>query len=385
MALTKRERDRVLVRFYDAQDHYERLASEVRRLLDEESPYLANALYTVKHRLKDRDRLIQKIDQQNARLRKGGKRIDLSNFPERIEDLLGIRIVCLRLSDLAKVKRYLGDLADDGKIKVVRGPIEKKTFLIRPGDPEAARDLQYSGYSSVHYVIKLGKVTRPVPQIANLKAELQLRTLFEEAWGEIDHKYRYELKRAGQKVPPHVDAGFRDLALYLQAAARHVEHLCEDIERLRTEPKSVHRRAERVKSVAPTTAAAPALTAGPALTGVSAHSLTPLFQRLLGFQPTLRTLGYLQQRLNEHGYHIGRSFTENDLERHLDADVLNRFTQIYREVMNKPPFQEQVDEDRDIDVIPLVNFAIFSTVQSRGPAEAGLRATLRRRMVMRGY
>ena len=196
----------------------------------------------------------------------------------------------MRLSDLAKIKRYLEDLADDGKIRLFRGPIEKKTFLIRPGDPEGARDLQYSGYSSVHYVIKLGKAARPAPTIAGLKAELQLRTLLEEAWGEIDHKYRYQLKRAGKKVPAHVDAGFRDLALYLQAAARHVEHLCEDIERLRTEPKVARRRTSRVVSPAPVAVPTPVTTAVPSAVS---DPLASLFQRILGFQPTPRTLEYL--------------------------------------------------------------------------------------------
>jgi hypothetical protein len=43
-------------------------------------------------------------------------------------------------------------------------------------------------------------------------------------------------------VPSHVDAGFRDLALYLQAAARHVEHLCEDIAQLAAERKKPIRK-----------------------------------------------------------------------------------------------------------------------------------------------
>jgi GTP pyrophosphokinase len=390
--LRKGERNKILVDFYRSQEHYERLATEIRRLLDdEESPFLADSLYTVKHRLKDTDRLIQKIEQTNGRLRKGVTPISAANFQDRIEDLLGVRIVCLRLSDLAKLQGFLADLEDDQKLKILKGPIEKKTFLITPGDPEAAKDLQYSGYSSVHYVIRLGKALRPAEQIAPLKVELQLRTILEEAWGEIDHKYRYELTRAGKKVPSHVDAGFRDLALYLQAAARHVEHLCEDIARLVAEPKRPARRRPGKRAVeAPP--AAPEL--APAAQGVTpaappaappTHPLQEFFRALVGVEPTARAVPYLLQRLRDHSLNLGEPFTPTDLQRALDSEVMQRFTEIYREAMNKAPFQDRESSDRDLDIIPLVNFGIFSTFQSPAAAEAGLRASLRRRLLQRGH
>jgi hypothetical protein len=37
--LRKADSNRILVQFYRSQEHYERLASEIRRLLDEESPF----------------------------------------------------------------------------------------------------------------------------------------------------------------------------------------------------------------------------------------------------------------------------------------------------------------------------------------------------------
>jgi len=392
VALRKAERNKILVDFYRSQEHYERFASEIRRLLDdEESPFLADSLYTVKHRLKDTDRLIQKIEQTNGRLRRGVAPIGAANFQDRIEDLLGVRIVCLRLSDLAKLRDFLSDLEEDQKLRIVKGPIEMKTFLITPGDPEAAKDLQYSGYSSVHYVIRLGKALRPTEQIASLKAELQLRTILEEAWGEIDHKYRYELKRAGKKVPSHVDAGFRDLALYLQAAARHVEHLCEDIARLAAEPRKPSKRraskhpAEAAavgEEVAPQPQALPA--AAPSATPPT-HPLQALFETLVGVEPTTRSVPYLLRRLRDHSLSVGRPFTTADLQRALDSNVLKRFTEIYREVMNRGPFQDRESSERDLDIIPLVNFGIFSTFQSPQAAEAGLRASLRRRLLQRGH
>lgn len=40
-------------------------------------------------------------------------------------------------------------------------------------------------YTSVHYVIK------PNNELSNITCEIQVRTLFEEIWGEIDHTINY--------------------------------------------------------------------------------------------------------------------------------------------------------------------------------------------------
>lgn len=379
----EKERNDILLRYYEVGSRYERLATEIRRLFDPESPFLADSLYAVKHRIKDKDRLLEKIAKANAKLRRGQKRVTVSNFQDRQEDLLGVRIVCLRLSDLNKIKRYLSDLKADRKIRIVKGPIEKKTFLIRPGVPEVTADLQYSGYSSIHYVIKLGKTANTPSDLADLKAEVQLRTLMEEAWGEIDHKYRYELTRGGTSVPPLVDGGFRDLALYLHAADRHAEHLCEEIERVRSEAKPISRRRRKGRPLLPPVTPVPPLAPPAAAMGVTATDpLASLLKQALGFQPTARTLAYLGERIAQHAYHTGH-FSVVDLERLLASDLLKRFTDIYTEVLGQPPFEAADISGRDLDVIPLVNFAIFSSVQSRQLSEAGLRDTLRRRSLPR--
>ena len=366
--LTKREIDQILISYYREQDLYERLAKELHRILDEDTRFPMDAVYTVKHRRKDRERLIEKINQENLAAKRPEDRIDEHNFQQRIQDLLGFRIVCLRFSDLKKLKTYVRLLRVEGKIRIIRGPVQKKTFLIRPGgaDRDSEKpDMQYTGYSSVHYVIRLGKsLRRAKPGLADLKVELQLRTIFEEAWGEIDHKYRYELKRAGKKVPKHVDDGFRDLSLYLQAATRQAEHLCEVVDELKegirgkSQQPQKHgaRRRAAASPVKPT--------------------LEDVLREKIGFVPTERTLAYCRRRLLEHADHLGREFTAEDFGAALTQRELDRFYAIYQKVLGKAPFTDPDPSQRGLDIIPLVNFTIFSTVQSSQVAEAGLRATL---------
>jgi len=387
MPLTPGAADQIRVRWYELQNRYEQLAKELHRILDEDTRFPVDAVYTVKHRLKSQQRLLEKIGVNP--IRKSAVATDQSNFEKRIDDLLGMRIICLRMSDLDKLKEYLESLHTEGKLRFIKGPTQKKTFLIRPGDAEPARlnrdktDIQYSGYSSVHYVVGLGKSLRPPVELVSLRAELQLRTILEEAWGEIDHKYRYELTRSGVPVPTHVEAGFRDLGLYLQAAARQADHLCEEVERLVPPPmarrKPVAKKGTRTKAKLPpgTAKEAPAQQAPP-------DTVPAIFRQLLGFEPTVRTVGYIFRRMNEHSAYRNRQFGVPELYAALEPDVIKRFREIYVEEMGRSPFPPSGEYDRDLDVVPLVNFALFSSNQSRGAAEAGLRASLKNRRSQRG-
>ncbi|MBU0462538.1 MAG: hypothetical protein KKE12_02810, partial [Proteobacteria bacterium] len=48
-------------------------------------------LHTILYRIKEKKRLIEKIDEENRQLGVGAKPITQKNFQERIDDLLGIR------------------------------------------------------------------------------------------------------------------------------------------------------------------------------------------------------------------------------------------------------------------------------------------------------
>ena len=54
------------------------------------------------------------------------------------------------------------------------------------------------GYRSIHYhlLIKPGR--------QELVAEVQVRTLFEEAWSEIDHYVRYKSNRDSEQADPYL-------------------------------------------------------------------------------------------------------------------------------------------------------------------------------------
>ncbi len=60
------------------------------------------------------------------------------------------------------------------------------------------------GYSSVHIVTRLSIVPKSLPRDGyTVPIEIQIRSVFEDAWGEIDHKYKYVIrtgKDAGKPI-----------------------------------------------------------------------------------------------------------------------------------------------------------------------------------------
>lgn len=199
-------------------------------------------IYTLVRRVKSRDRLAQKI----VALTQDGENITRDDFYRRIPDIVGARIVCLHPDDLFAVAIKLRDLASNTNIfrpppsplKMLRVrygafsmlPIEgfrQEGFHIDP--PHGV------GYSSIHFVFRLGKnfrdkidrhVRDPFVDLGKLLTtedclvEVQLRTILEEAWGELDHWIRYEDPRL--ENDEHIQDQFKAFAAYIQAGNYHI-------------------------------------------------------------------------------------------------------------------------------------------------------------------
>jgi len=164
--------------------------SRIKPALESVGKYVVDALlkcnkvHSIKYRLKENEHLLEKV------IRKRGadpqRRIDSDNFRTEITDLVGIRALHLFKEDWIEVHKYICST----------WPLaEKPTAYVRAGD--APDVLQYYrdnnceikehrfGYRSVHYLIE----SRPDRETYTV--EIQARTVFEEAWGEIDHVISY--------------------------------------------------------------------------------------------------------------------------------------------------------------------------------------------------
>ncbi len=369
--MRKQQRDDLLITFLKEKEIYKKLAEYIVRLISDDPSAPKESIHTILYRIKGESRLIEKIDQENASSGSDKALVTHKNFYERIGDIIGIRIICLRLSDIVKVEEYLEFLVEEKILNFLQEPDYKRSFVlpIEPGEA-APQDinLQYSGYSSIHYQVRLGENSDAGEMFKKIQIELQLRTILEEAWGEIDHKYRYRYTRIGESLPEHIHSGFYNLSAYLQAAAMQAEQLCRQVEAHRATGALTYKSA---LSSAPehgggekTTGFADPLKVPPALKSV--------LEETFGFKVTDRTLAYIMKRLNKLGY---SQRSKRFFQKMFKKRRLNDFRTIFQEVLNKDPFKDS--NTINIDIINAVNFAFFDEIEGAMVAEEGLRSTLK--------
>jgi len=368
--MRKQQRDEILISFFKEKEKYEKLAGYIVRLIRDDPSAPKDSIHTVLYRIKDKDRLLEKIDQENSNSAIDATSITYKNYQKRIEDIIGIRIICLRLSDILKVETYLDLLVEEKILQFMRKPDHKRSFVLPINPGEAAPqnlNLQYTGYSSVHFQIKLGENSDVSDAFKRIQVELQLRTILEEAWGEIDHKYRYAYSRIGETIPEHIHSGFYNLSAYLQAAAMQAEHLCREVEahRARTlklkENKGPSVSSEYSGNKMPDDFVAQLM---------KPQTLQSVLEDSFGFKPTVRTLTYILKRFDKLGY---AQCSKNFLKRIFKMDRLEEFRTIYEEILNQVPFK---DINKNIDMINAVNFLLFHEIEGTRVAKEGLRSTL---------
>jgi ppGpp synthetase/RelA/SpoT-type nucleotidyltranferase len=143
----------------------------------------AEVVHSFKSRLKDTDHLRQKVIRKNAE----GAGIDATNLFELVTDLAGVRVLHLFQQSFGAIDSVIRKKISDGDW-VLRERGKAYTW-----DPEAAAyfrnfDLEVlqkaTSYTSVHYLVS-PRNDSPIC------CEVQVRTLFEEIWGEVDHRINY--------------------------------------------------------------------------------------------------------------------------------------------------------------------------------------------------
>ena len=162
--------------------HFAELEAPAKYLID--IFHQVSDVHSVRYRLKSPDKLISKIIRKKI---KDPKRlITLDTYRSEITDLIGIRVLHLFKEDWESIHKYIM-----GNWELHEDPIA----YYREGDSsehiKGFENLKCKvephpfGYRSIHYLIKTK------PNKTTYIAEIQVRTIFEEAWSEIDHTIRY--------------------------------------------------------------------------------------------------------------------------------------------------------------------------------------------------
>jgi len=141
-------------------------------------------IHSVKSRLKDRDHLQDKI----ARKESGGPPIDATSLFSRITDIAGVRVLHLYQEQARVIHEEItdkihkkGDWVLNEAPRAYTWDPESTDFFAGMGLEVRLKD---TFYTSVHYLVR-PRADSP------LCCEIQVRTLFEEIWGEVDHALNY--------------------------------------------------------------------------------------------------------------------------------------------------------------------------------------------------
>lgn len=143
------------------------------------------AVHSLKIRLKEPEHVIEKIIRR--KIEDPSLAVSVENYKDKITDLIGIRALHLFKEDWAQIHSFITatwELAEKPTANVRRGDAESFINEFMAKGCEVKEHIH--GYRSVHYLVK-SQPTKDVHLV-----EVQVRTIFEEAWSEIDHRLRYE-------------------------------------------------------------------------------------------------------------------------------------------------------------------------------------------------
>jgi len=121
----------------------------------------------IESRIKTWDSILDKITRK-----------DLNDQLDSITDVLGLRIICLFIADLDKVRESLYEVFE----------------IISEDDKVNNGDIDRFGYQSVHYIVQL-KDSYSGPRYKKIKKiqfEIQVRTIAMHSWANISHHLSYK-------------------------------------------------------------------------------------------------------------------------------------------------------------------------------------------------
>lgn len=128
-----------------------------------------------------------------------------------VQDIIGIRIVCLFLSQIPEIENLLQDcfkiISKDNKID----DCDDSTF----------------GYMSVHYIAKIKTKFKGThyEKILNIPFEIQIRTISMDTWASISHHLDYKTPEA---VPSNLKREFNALSALLYIADTNFERFYKE-------------------------------------------------------------------------------------------------------------------------------------------------------------
>lgn len=138
-------------------------------------------VHSVRYRVKDAEHLIEKIIRKKRD--NSDREITIATYLTEITDLIGIRVLHLFKEEWVAIHRNILDMWNLKETVIAYHRAGDNTDIFK--ENKCTPKEHNNGYRSIHYIIE------SQPTKLKVYAEIQVRTIFEEAWSEIDHSVRY--------------------------------------------------------------------------------------------------------------------------------------------------------------------------------------------------
>lgn len=184
---------------------YEQYSREIEEIITKILKTKGIPFQSVTYRVKDRVSYLNKCRNEKY-----------TNPIEQIMDVSGIRIIAYTNQDVLDICKVL-----------------QEEFLIDEDNSINKADMLETdkvGYLSVHYILQLNEKRLALAEYKGyeeLKSEVQVRTLLQHAWAEIEHDRNY--KFAGV-LPNEIKRRFHLIAGVLEMMDREFDNLSKDID-----------------------------------------------------------------------------------------------------------------------------------------------------------
>lgn len=204
-----------------AEEEYSRRRQEYVEFADLVAGLLTGALRAdglAVHRVEQRAKSIESFGSKAARLAED--KLDAPKYPTPMSDVTDIaacRVITFFVQDISRVRSIV-----EREFDVLEG-VDRSSFK-RPGGR--------LGYESFHFVVKLNRARRSLAEYkpyASLVIEIQVRTILQHAWAEVEHDIRY--KRL-EDLPEEVSRRFMALAGMIEVADREFQAIADYNEQL---------------------------------------------------------------------------------------------------------------------------------------------------------
>ncbi len=192
------------VKWYGKKRHdYEEFANRVSKILTE----ILNLEKTNYAIIEARAKSLESFQSKLNEIDYGGK---------EIQDLAGVRVVGYVRSDVDKIEEII-----------------RKNFVVdqeRTKDKAAELSPDKVGYRAIHLVCTLPDERTVLPEykkFENMIVEIQVKTMLEHTWAEIEHDRNYKYKG----LPDNIQRDFYLIAASLEVADKQIEEITKRIER----------------------------------------------------------------------------------------------------------------------------------------------------------